>query len=88
MLIELSSRKKKINNELIENEKNPEKIATSKGQHIQNLENTKKRSEELQEELNKAEQKYNLISQNLKEIQEKFTTLEKVRPEVRQHRWY
>ena len=34
-----------------ENQKNPEIIATNKGQNIQNLENTKKRSEELEEEL-------------------------------------
>ena len=39
------------------------------------IENTKKRSEELDEELNKAEEKYNLINQNLKEIQEKFSML-------------
>jgi chromosome segregation protein len=58
-----------------ENQKNPEKIATTKGQNIQNIENTKKRSEELNQELNKAEEKYNLINQNLKEIQEKFSIL-------------
>jgi len=75
MIKELSERKNKIKNEINENQKNPEKIATTKGQNIQNVENTKKRSEELNEELTKAETKYNLINQNLKEIQEKFSIL-------------
>ncbi len=75
MLLELTDRKSKISIEINENEKNPEKIATNKGQNIQNLENTKKRSEELGEELSKAEEKYNLINENLKDIQEKFTML-------------
>ena len=52
--------------------KNPEKIATSKGQNLQNLENTKKRNEEIEIELTEAEKKYNLINQNLKEIQSKI----------------
>ena len=75
MIQELNGRKNKIKNEIIENQKNPEKIAITKGQNIQNVENTKKRSEELDGELDKAEKKYNLINQNLKEIQEKFTLL-------------
>jgi chromosome segregation protein len=75
MMRELNERKNKIKSEISENQKNPEKIATTKGQNIQNVENTKKRSEELAEELTKAETKYNLINQNLKEIQEKFSTL-------------
>jgi chromosome segregation protein len=75
MIGELNERKKKIKLEINENQKNPEKIATTKGQNIQNIENTKKRNEELNEELNKAEEKYNLINQNLKEIQEKFSIL-------------
>jgi len=73
MIRELNERKNKVKSEIKENQKNPEKIATTKGQNIQNIENTKKRSEELNEELNKAEEKYNLINQNLKEIQEKFS---------------
>ena len=75
MIKELNERKNKIKNEISENQKNPEKIATTKGQNIQNIENTKKRSEELDEELIKAETKYNFINQNLKEIQEKFSIL-------------
>ena len=55
MLLELNSRKQKVKSEINENQKNPEKIATFKGQNIQNLENTKKRTEELESELNKAE---------------------------------
>ena len=42
MINDLQERKKKINNEMKENQKNPEIIATTKGQNIQNLENTKK----------------------------------------------
>ncbi len=75
MLSELSDRKSKIKLEIEENQKNPEKIATNKGQNIQNLIDTKKRNEELEEELNKAEEKYNSINKNLKEIQEKFSIL-------------
>ncbi len=75
MIQELNERKNKIKFEITENQKNPEKIATTKGQNIQNIENTKKRSDELDEELTKAEEKYNLINQNLKEIQEKFSIL-------------
>ena len=75
MIKELNERKNKIKIEINENQKNPEKIAITKGQNIQNVENTKKRSEELDEELTKAETKYNLINQNLKEIQENFSIL-------------
>ena len=75
MMRELNERKNKIKNEISENQKNPEKISITKGQNIQNVENTKKRSEELDEELDMAETKYNLINQNLKEIQEKFSIL-------------
>ena len=42
MISELTNRKNKIHLELTENQKNPERIATSKGQNLQNLENTKK----------------------------------------------
>jgi len=75
MINELNERKNKVKTEINENQKNPEKISITKGQNIQNVENTKKRSEELNEELSKAETKYNFINQNLKEIQEKFSIL-------------
>jgi chromosome segregation protein len=75
MIKELDERKNRVKSEINENQKNPEKIATTKGQNIQNIENTEKRSVELNEELSKAEEKYNLINKNLKEIQEKFTIL-------------
>jgi len=75
MIIVLQNRKLKIKSELDENQKIPEKIATTKGQNIQNLENTKKRGEELSVELNDAEKKYNLINNNLKIIQEKMSML-------------
>jgi chromosome segregation protein len=45
MRLELTARKDKLKSELNENQKNPERIATSKGQNLQNLENTKKRNE-------------------------------------------
>ena len=75
MIAELNERKNKLQTELIENQKNPEKIATNKGQNIQNLENTKKLTEELEEELNKAEEKYNIINKNINGIQEKLSVL-------------
>ncbi len=75
MIVELNARKNKIKLEIEENEKDPERIATSKGQNIQNLENTQKNNEEIELELNKAEEKYNAINKNLKDIQEKLTVL-------------
>ena len=75
MILELNERKDKISSEQDENQKTPERIATSKGQNLQNLENTKKRNEEIEIELVEAEKKYNLINQNLKEIQLKLSDL-------------
>jgi len=72
---ELANRKNKLLLELNDNQKNPERIATSKGQNLQNLENTKKRNEEIENELVDAEKKYNAINQNLKEIQLKLSEL-------------
>jgi hypothetical protein len=72
---ELSDRKNKLLFELSDNQKNPERIATSKGQNLQNLENTKKRNEEIENELLAAEKKYNLINENLKDIQLKLSDL-------------
>ena len=75
MINDLQERKKKINNEMKENKKNPEIIATTKGQNIQNLENTKKRSEELTEELDFVEERFNKINNNINNVQEKLATL-------------
>ena len=75
MISELSNRKNKIQSELTENQKNPERIATSKGQNLQNLENTKKRNEEIENELLDAEKRYNAINKNIKEIQAKLSNL-------------
>jgi chromosome segregation protein len=75
MILELNERKDKIRTEQDENQKNPERIATSKGQNLQNLENTKKRNEEIENELVESEKKFNLINQNLKEIQLKLSSL-------------
>ena len=75
MISELNDRKNKIKLEISENQKNPEKIATSKGQNLQNLENIKKRNEEIESELVEAEKKYGLINENLRNIQLKLTEL-------------
>ena len=75
MTSELNDRKNKLLAELNDNQKNPERIATSKGQNLQNLENTKKRNEEIENELIDAEKKYNSINQNLKQIQLKLSDL-------------
>ena len=75
MISELNERRKKLQIEKDENQKNPERIANSKGQNLQNLENTKKRNEEIEIELIEAEKKYNFINKNLKEIQLKLSEL-------------
>ena len=62
MISELNDRKNKIRSEISENQKNPERIATSKGQNLQNLENIKKRNEEIESELVEAEKKYGAIN--------------------------
>ena len=75
MISELNDRTNKIKLEITENQKNPERIATSKGQNLQNLENIKKRNEEIENELIEAEKKYSLINDNLREIQFKLSEL-------------
>ncbi len=75
MLLELNERRKKLNIELEENQKNPEKIAINKGQNLQNLENTKKQIEELEVEVETAEIKFNSVSEELKSLQEKSVVL-------------
>ena len=75
MISELNDRKDKIKLEISDNQKNPERIATSKGQNLQNLENIKKRNQEIETELIEAEKKYSSINKNLKEIQLKLTDL-------------
>ncbi len=75
MISELNERKNKTQLEISENQKNPERIATTKGQNLQNLENIKKRNEEIEDELIEAEKKYSAINENLREIQLKLTEL-------------
>ncbi len=75
MISELNDRKDKIKSEINENQKNPERIATSKGQNLQNLENIKKRNEEIESELIEAEKKFSAINENLREIQTKLSDL-------------
>ena len=75
MVFELNDRISRIKLEIAENQKNPERIATSKGQNLQNLENIKKRNEEIESELLEAEKKFGSINENLREIQLKLTSL-------------
>ncbi len=75
MLLKLSARKKDIEIELEENQKNPEKLAIQKGQNLQNLENTKKNNEDIEIDIKKIEEQYDLVNKNLKSVQEKFTVL-------------
>ncbi len=75
MISELDDRKNKIRGEISENQKNPERIATSKGQNLQNLENIKRRNEEIESELVEAEKKYGAINENLRAIQIKLIDL-------------
>ena len=75
MISELTDRKNKILLEISENQKNPERIATSKGQNLQNLENIKRRNKEIEIELIESEKKYNSINENLREVQLKLTDL-------------
>ena len=75
MISKLIDRKNKIKLEISENQKNPERIATSKGQNLQNLENIKRRNEEIAGELLQAEKKYSAINENLREIQLKLIEL-------------
>ena len=75
MIFELQDRKDKLIKEIEENQKNPERLATQKGQNIQNLDNTKKRSEELEDDLKIAEERFNKINKNIQDIQEKLSIL-------------
>ena len=75
MILELEDRQKKLNIELEDNQKNPEKIAVSKGQNLQNLENTKKDNEELDVEIQKIQNKYNEINNSINLAQAKLTVL-------------
>ena len=79
MISELNDRKDKIKLEISENQKNPERIATSKGQNLQNLDNIKKRNEEIAGELSEAEKKYSAINENLREIQLKLIELKETK---------
>ena len=75
MLIRLNERKRDIKKEIEENQKNPEKLAISKGQNLQNLENTEKSNNETESEIKKIQEQYNVLTNTLKSVQEKFTLL-------------
>ena len=75
MLIRLNERKRDIEKEIEENQKNPEKLAISKGQNLQNLENTEKSNNETESEIKKIQEQYNVLTNTLKSVQEKFTLL-------------
>ena len=75
MILELSNRVEKVELELKENQKNPEKIAINKGQNIQKLENTEKQNKELNLEIEKVEANYIEANNKLKSIEEKSVVL-------------
>ena len=52
-----------------------ENISIENATYLQNLENTKKQNEELEIEIQKAEEKYNSMNESLKSKQEKFAVL-------------
>ncbi len=68
MINELNERKNKIQFELDENQKNPEKIARSKGQNLQNLENTKKRNEEMEQRKDLLKDSISVLNDREREI--------------------
>ena len=55
--------------------KKPRTYCNFKRSDLQNLENTKRRNEEIENELIDAEKKFNTINQNIKEIQTKLSDL-------------
>jgi len=72
MLIELTSRKDKIKQDIEEILKLPESIAIKKGQYIQSKTSTESERDKLSQELTKAEEKFSEINKSLKLVQEKM----------------
>ena len=77
MINDLQERKKKVNNEMKENKKKPRNHRYNKGPKYTEFRKHKKRSEELTEELDFAEERFNKINNNINSVQEKLATLER-----------
>ena len=79
MLNELNSRKEKISNNLNQLEKQPQNLAISKGQTIENIKSTEKEKINIENELDKAEEIFNRHNHNLKNIQEQMMLIREKR---------
>ncbi|MAJ66025.1 MAG: chromosome segregation protein SMC [Candidatus Pelagibacter sp.] len=79
MLSELKSRKNKILENLSVLEKQPQILAVSRGQSIENIKSAEKEKTNIESELNKAEEIFNQHNNNLKNVQEKMMTIREKR---------
>ena len=79
MLSELKSRKNKILENLSVLEKQPQILAVSRGQSIENIKSAEKEKTDIESELNKAEEIFNQHNNNLKNVQEKMMTIREKR---------
>ena len=79
MFNELNSRKEKILNNLNKLEKQPQNLAVSKGQAIENIKSAEKEKVDIKNELNKAEEVFNQHNHNLKNVQEQMMLLREKR---------
>ena len=76
---ELNSRKEKILNNLNKLEKQPQNLAVSKGQAIENIKSAEKEKVDIKNELNKAEEVFNQHNHDLKNVQEQMMLLREKR---------
>jgi len=79
MFNELNSRKEKILNNLNKLEKQPQNLAVSKGQAIENIKSAEKEKVDIKNELNKAEEVFNQHNHDLKNVQEQMMLLREKR---------
>ena len=79
MLSELKSRKDKILKSLTFLEKQPQILAVSRGQSIENIKSAEKEKTDIESELNKAEEVFNQHNNNLKNVQEKMMLIREKR---------
>ena len=79
MLIELKSRKNKILESLTILEKQPQILAVSRGQSIENIKSAEKEKTDIENELKKAEEVFNQHNNNLKDVQEKMMLIREKR---------
>ena len=79
MLNELNLRKEKILDNLNKLEKQPQNLAVSKGQAIENIKSAEKEKINIENELNKAEEIFNQHNHGLKNIQEQMMLIREKR---------